>query len=423
MNAKVNAKIVCVLTIVVASLTSLNGQERSPSWTLTPVYVFQGLEDGSNPNEVILDEAGNLYGSAQYGGEINNCGAPYGCGVIFKVDKRGHESVLYTFGASPSDGSLPLGGVFRDDSGLIYGTNGSGGTNGAGTIFRLSPPHWHETILYSFGPGDWSYGPAADLIRDRDGNLYSTTAIGGTGPCYHGCGTVFKMDAQGNVTVLYNFQGPPDAGNWGYFLSTPLLLGADGKLYGTTTLGGTNNAGTVFNLTRSGSGWTESVIYNFSGGADGYSPWQGLVADAQGNLYGTTYLGGAGSGVVFKLTPNGGSWTQSVIHTFTGPDGAYPEFGRLLRDRQGNLYGTTVGGGLNGYGTVFELSPNGSGWTESVLWNFTDGEDGAGPGGTLAMDRDRNLYGAATYGGGYLQNPNCTGLIFNGCGVIFKLTP
>jgi uncharacterized repeat protein (TIGR03803 family) len=267
----------------------------------------------------------------------------------------------------------------------------------------------------------------ADLIRGADGNLYSTTYIGGTGPCPDGgCGTVFQVDPQGNVSIVYSFQGPPaDGGNQGY-LSTPLLLGADGSLYGTTPSGGTNNAGTVFNLTPSGSGWTESLLYNFTGAADGKAPVQGLVEDTQGNFYGTTFLGGsaANAGVVFKLAPNGGSWTQSVIHTFAGaPDGANPVEGRLVIDSQGNLYGTTLNGGLNNYGTVFKLTPNGSGWTESLLWNFTDGTDGAGPTGTLATDHQGNLYGATLFGGGYLNNPNCTGLGAPGCGVVFKLTP
>jgi len=443
MNTKVNAWTMCalVLAALIATSALLNAQERSPSWTLKPVYIFQGLEDGSNPNAVILDSAGNLYGSAQFGGDISNCNSPYGCGVVFRVDTRGHESVLYAFGGSPSDGTPPYGGVLRDSSG-IYGTTAFGGLNGAGTVFRLSPPPracataicpWSETVLYSFGSGMFDTGPTADLIRGANGNLYSTTATGGTGPCNDGCGTVFEVDAQGNVSVVYSFQGPPaDGKNQGY-TSTSLLLGADGNLYGTTSSGGTSNAGTIFKLTPSGSGWTESVIYNFTGGADGNIPAQGLVADAEGDLYGTTALGGgtANAGVAFKLTPNGGSWTQTVIHTFTGPpDGAHPLSGALIRDNQGNLYGATLGGGSQagncgsyGCGTVFKLSRNGLGWVESVLWTFTDGPDGALPGGTLAMDAQGNLYGAAAFGGGYLNNPNCTGLAAPGCGVVFKLTP
>jgi len=422
MNTKANTWTMCALTLaaLMASSASLNAQEHSPSWTLTPVYIFQGLEDGSNPNEVILDEAGNLYGSAQYGGEIDNCEAPYGCGVVFEVDKKGDESVLYAFGASPSDGVQPYGGVFRDNGDTIYGTTGNFG----GTVFQLSRPHWHETVLYNNSSGSGSsYDPNADLIRGAHGNLYSTFSFGGGGSCFggSGCGTVFEVDAHGDVSIIYYFQGPPADGADPY--GAPLLLGADGSLYGTTNTGGTSDAGTVFKLTPTGSGWTESVIYNFTGGSDGRYPTQGVVADAAGNLYGTTYIGGAGSGVVFKLTPHGGSWTQSVIHAFTGPDGASPAFGRLLRDCEGNLYGTTSGGGLNGYGTVFKLTPHGSGWIESVLWSFTDGTDGAGPGGTLAMDGRGNLYGATLFGGGYLDNPNCTGLGYPGCGVIFKLTP
>ena len=303
-------------------------------------------------------------------------------------------------------------------------------------MFKLSPPArvcataicpWNETVLYSFGNPYQPYapGPTADLIRDANGTLYSTTEYGGASICDgFGCGTVFRVDAHGSESDLYDFQGPPADGKNGMFYSTPLLLGADGNLYGTTPKGGTGDAGTVFQLTHTDSGWTESVIHNFTGGADGNAPQQGLVEDTHGNLYGTTADGGApDGGVVFKLTPNGGSWIESIIYTFAGPVGSGPALGRLLIDSQGNLYGTTTGGGLNGYGTVFKLAPNGSDWTESVLWNFTDGADGASPTGTLAMDPQGNLHGATQYGGGYLSNPNCTGLGAPGCGIIFKLTP
>jgi len=437
MNARMNAKIVCAL-MMVASISSVNAQERSQSWTLTPLYTFLGEADGASPSEVGLDPAGNLYGITTFGGDAG-CGQSGGCGVAFKLNARGQESILHTFTAPP-DGATSYVGLLRDSSGVFYGETLNGGSNGAGIIFKLTPPPtacaavlcpWHETILHQFsgGSGDGA-NPYGDLIEDSSGNIYGTTMGGGSA----GSGTVFKLDSAGNESILYSFGPPPDGANpYG-----ALLRDQAGNLYGTTSSGGTSNAGTVFELSPSGSGWTEQpLLYEFTGGSNGGAPFAGLIADEQGNLYGTTYFGGdlhCGCGVVFELSPSpNGTWSEMVLYTFTGvPDGGNPE-AALIRDTSGNLYSTTSQGGIAtgcpfgsvGSGTVFELSPNGSGWTESILYRFTGGADGSNPFNPVTMDVHGNLYGAAFNGGDLnSNNPACT--FFGtqvGCGTVFKLTP
>jgi uncharacterized repeat protein (TIGR03803 family) len=436
MNAKayVGLNCVTVLVAVLAPGVSLFAQNNSPRPHLTVLYAFTGDADGASPNEVTRDSSGNLYGTAAYGGNLIACGSG-GCGVVFKIDSRGRETVLYTF--TGPDGSNPYAGLLRDNAGRLYGNTTAGGANFTGTVFQLEPRArccgaacWTEAVLHNFGAYGGADGvtPYADFVRDTQGNLYGTTSYGGgaIGCAVAGCGTVFKVDPQGNYTTIYSFTGPPADG---LYAVAPLLLAADGSLYGTTAQGGASNAGTVFKLTAAGSGWIESVLYSFTGGADGGTPYAGLVLDERGNLYGTTYAGAVGNGVVFELRPTSSGWAEKVIHTFAGaPDGASPA-ARLLRDGFGNLYGTTVGGGRtsdcrfgsSGCGTVFKLSPNGSGWTETILWRFTGAADGSSPYGPVVMDERGNLYGAAYNGGGpNLRNAACAGL---GCGTIFELIP
>ncbi len=432
MNARMNAKIVCAL-MMAASLSSVNAQERSPSWQLTTLYTFLGEADGASPSEVGLDPAGNLYGITAYGGDAS-CGQLGGCGVAFKLNASGLESILHTFTAPP-DGANSYVGLLRDSSGVFYGETNDGGSNGAGIIFKLAPPPtacvsvlcpWHETILHQFsgGSGDGA-NPGGDLIEDSSGNIYGTTTAGGS----TGSGTVFKLDSAGNYSVLYSFGNPPDG-------STPygaLVRDQAGNLYGTTSFGGTSGAGTVFELSPSGSGWTEQPLYDFTDGSDGGYPSAGLIADEQGNLYGTTAFGGAPccSGVVFELSHLNGTWVETVLHTFTGPPDGAVSYAALIRDSAGNLYGTTSSGGiatgcdLFGCGIVFELSPSGSGWTENILYSFTGGADGSDPNGPVTMDAHGNLYGAAFAGGDLnSNNPGCTDNgTPDGCGTVFKLTP
>ncbi len=239
----------------------------------------------------------------------------------------------------------------RDSSGNLCGTTFSGGDAGYGTVFKLDATG-KETVLYSFTGGKDGAYPGLGVVRDAAGNLYGTTDYGGNLSCAHhvgsGCGTVFKLDQNGNKTLLHSFTGDADGA-----FGSALTQDAAGNLYGTTQLGGdpTCNCGTVFKMYPNGG---EIVLYTFTGGADGSSPIGQLAHDAAGNLYGTTNSGGAfKSGTVFKLDKTG---KETVLHTFTGADGAYPTTGVIL-DKAGNLYGTTNNGGAFGFGTVFKLTP------------------------------------------------------------------
>jgi uncharacterized repeat protein (TIGR03803 family) len=268
-------------------------------------------------------------------------------------------------------------------------------------------------VLYAFHGSDGDY-PEASLIFDPAGNLYGTTLFGGA----NNVGTIFKLtrNADGSWTesVLHSFAGSDSPSYAG------LIFDASGNLYGTTPSGGANMLGTFFKLKPNADGsWTESVLHSFSGGSDGYLPEAGLIFDAAGNLYGTTSMGGPhrqcdgyGCGTVFKLKPNAdGSWTKSVLHSFNISDGAAPYFGSLIFDAAGNLYGATNGGGTYGRGTVFKLTPNADGsWTESVLHSFKS-SDGYSPIAGLIFDATGNIYGT-TRGGG-----------FHNLGTVFKMTP
>lgn len=249
-------------------------------------------------------------------------------------------------------------------------------------ILTIAPAHAAFQLLYTFTGGTDGSQPSSPLIRDSLGNLYGTTAGGGKS----GFGTVFKVAPDGTETVLYSFKGGTD-GDW----PVGLTLGNDGNFYGATRLGGNNfeGNGTVFRLTPDG---VETVLYAFKGGTDGQEPMAGVVMDAQGNLYGTTYYGGNPScgscGIVYKVTPQG---SETVLHSFTGgsSDGANSVAGVTL-DGAGNLYGTTTYGGSKGRGVIFELAADS---TYTVLYNFTNGPDGANPNNTLLLDSQGNLFG------------------------------
>jgi uncharacterized repeat protein (TIGR03803 family) len=313
-------------------------------------------------------------------------------------------AVVHSF-AGGSDGATPAAGLVKGPAGNIYGTTYLGGTSGDGTVFELNGRE-KESVLYSFKGGTDGAMPVAGLVLDAAGDLYGTTTIGGD---FYG--TIYKLDNTGNETVLYSFTGLADGGR----PQAALVFDTAGNLYGTTFSGGDSNFGTVFKLDTSGN---ETVLHSFTAtGGDGADPYAGLVADAKGNLYGTTFGGGVyGAGTVFKVAINGDTTT---LYSFTGgKDGAGPVAG-LIRDSAGNLYGTTLRGGdqsvmCDGYvgcGTVFELTESGD---EIVLYSFTGGNDGASPAAGLIRDPAGTLYGTTQFGGAL----PCSG---PGCGTVFRL--
>jgi len=265
------------------------------------------------------------------------------------------ESVLYTF-SGLKDGASPFAGLTFDLAGNLYGTAVDGGTYDHGAVFKLAPSlgGWTESTLYSFSGRDGE-NPYGGVTLDRAGNIYGMTYYGGR----HGYGVVYELSLGSSggwtQTVLHNFTGGKDGGN----PYADLTLDAGGNLYGTTSSGHTSGYGVVFELIPSSSGtWTEKVLHSFTGGRDGTSPSSTLIFDAAGNLYGTAEFGGArGYGVVFELAiSSGGIWRQTVLHSFTSKDGFEPLAGLVL-DAAGNLYSTTILGGTDGYGVVFEVTP------------------------------------------------------------------
>jgi hypothetical protein len=354
---------------------------------------------------------------------------------------------VYHFQGSP-DGSAPIACLIADKAGNLYGTTYSGGTGttfcsgGCGTVFELRRPDpqggpWTETVLYSFTGNPDGYWPSAGtMVFDKAGNFYGTTQFGGSAG--FGYGTIYQLappPEQGGLwteTVLYNFTGGDDGG----VPANGLTADPAGNLFGTTNDGGQygfqKGAGTAFQLAPpavNGGAWTETTLFSFQQIRDGNEPNE-LTLDAKGNLYGTrsadtilcTPSNPQDCGMAFELKRGGSTWQMKILHQFTGSDDGSDPFSGMVLDKEGNLYGTTVGFGGNTItgGTVFELTPpaNGLGpWTERILYHFSGGADGGAPLADLLLDAAGNLYDTTYYGG----NLSCDlGL---GCGTVFKLAP
>ncbi len=382
------------------------------------LYSFNKTPDGVSSG-LVQDALGNAYGTMADGS--NRTG-----GFVYQLSPTTGFHVIYTFNGT--DGLFPLGGLTFDPAGNLYGVTvygGSGssqncGTIGCGTVFKLTPPAhggpWTETVLHSFNGPDGD-GPEAAITLDSAGNVYGTAILGGA----FGSGVVFQLvpgaNDQWTQNVLYQFRGGADGG----IPQSSLIIDKGGNLYGTAGCCGRANGGTIFELSPAGELWDFSVIYSFKEeGESGYIPVAGLTFDLAGNLYGTTQAGGTfKKGTVFELTANGGSWTEQVLHSFNGSDGQFPE-SNLVLDRAGNLYGTTNDGGqfgcggTIGCGTVFRLTPGSTGqWTESVFAFPSNGSLGVDPGtnDNLILDSSGNVYGTTVDGGLYSD------------GVVFKITP
>ena len=416
--------------------------------TFSVIHNFTNVADGGAPfTGMIMDRAGNLYGTTTRGGNAGG-GCPFGCGVVFKLAHRGSGWILtplYTF-LGDNDGATPCSRLTFGPDGTLYGTTSEGGgtqcgygggcspnVGGCGTAYNLKPSAhatgnalgtWNETVLYRFTGSSDGATPQGDLAFDASGNLDGVTSSGGTlgGICGtqlgSGCGTVYQLSRSGSgwaENVLYSFQPTNDGYNpWG-----GVILDPAGSIYGTTAnadLPLTPNCGTVFQLTQSGSSWQETILHQFGMQAfDGCQPLGGLIFDSSGNLYGPTlriYEGGSvGSGEVYGVSYSpGNGWQYSRLFEF--PDDGYGgPASSLIMDSAGNLYGTTVGYGLHRYGEVFKLIPNGGGWSYVDLHDFTGGDDGGYPYGSLVQDAEGNIYGTTEMGGTY------------GHGVVFEITP
>jgi uncharacterized repeat protein (TIGR03803 family) len=404
-----------VLTLAILLPATIAGAAAPQEKT---IYSFQGGNDGSFPSaNLVADSEGNLYGMTEAGGGSPNCGQNgsenQGCGTIFKLTppaKTGGawaESILYSFQGS-GDGSQPSGGLTIDAAGNLYGVAGGGSSScGCGVIFELSPSSsgvWAQSVLYTFTDGPGGGYPIGSLALDSAGRLYGITSA------RDNCGDVFEATppSQGGTiwteAVIYQFQGGKSDG---CAPAGTLVFDKAGNLYGTAQSGGQKDVGIAYRLkppTAPGAPWALSILHSFTGGTDGAQPVGGLIFHGA-DLFGTTYGGGNnGDGVVFQLSPPAKgktTWVETPILTFNSRSSGQGPLTAVVFDKAGNLYGTTrfCVGGVGG--EVFELSPpaqTGNPWTESTLYSFTCGSDGCNIGG-LAFDKGSALYGLSGSGG------------------------
>lgn len=394
-----------LILLLAGAAVTLLAAKPAPASSYQLIHVFMWAHNPSG--NLTFDAAGTLYGTTQSGGGTG-CGGS-GCGVVWKLMPNANGTwtvkILHVFRGR--DGANPSAGVIFDAAGNLFGTTQAGGAHGAGTVFKLTPNSngtWTETVIYSFTGGADGNQPYAGLIFDTLGNLYGTTLFGGTG-----CGVVFKVDMNGKQEVVYTLTENACWPRGG------LLQDQAGNFYGTTSYGGGagpcwSGCGTVFKLDPTGN---LTVLHAFSDEPDGRYLFAGLIQDANGNLYGTSEGGGMGTcyagigcGTIFQVDING---TETILYRFTGgSDGAQPTAG-LVRDNAGNLYGTTSEGGVNcapfGCGTVFKLDVAGN---QTVLHQFRG--VGESPNGPVIIDPAGNLYGTTSAGS-------------NNYGVVFKITP
>jgi uncharacterized repeat protein (TIGR03803 family) len=419
-----------VPTLLFAFLMAALSAVSAHGQNFATLYDFYGgqNDDGQLPVAGLLERNGILYGTTQEGGSDN---VEIPAGTVFAVDiTSGKETMLYTFSGAIAgpDGALPSSGLVADAAGDLYGTTIAGGSfnsgicsSGCGIIFKVNPSG-EETILYTFTGGADGLAPNG-IIFDRAGNLYGTARWSGqNGEC---CGTVFKLAPNGTLTTLYTFTGGAD----GYAPAGSLVLDESGNLYGATSYGGNTSecitesfpagCGVIFKIGTNGD---ETVLYTFTGGTDGAEPNGSLLLDASGNLYGTAFAGGnaqcnneldsyPGCGVVFELTASG---SEKVLHAFRAvkDDGANPDSG-LARDSSGDLFGTTLNGGAYKDGTVFQVNAG----KLTLLHSFHKYVDGWLPQGGVVRDDAGNLYGTAAG-----NNVGCPSDYYLGaCGTVFKV--
>ncbi len=394
--------------IITAFAFALLITQLADAQTFQVLHNFTGGIDGGNPPYTLAqDTAGHLFGTSNSGGRN-------GAGVVFRFQRMNSAWVLTPVYAFSGQDGQPGWGVTLSPDGTIYTVASYASVFGGpcGTAIHLRPSliappavpaYWNETALRTYVKSQEGC-PTGNLLLDSSGNLYGVTQDGGP----NGWGSVFELTRNGSAwteTILYAFQGQADGGA----PYSGLIMDNAGNLYGTASAAGANRQGVVFELKQSGGSWTEQVLYTFQGANDGGQPVAGLIFDNAGNLYGATASwGSGGGGTVFKLAPSGGSWSYSVLASFTGSDGPVAS---VTMDSRGNLYGTTFMDDSYGYGSVFKLTPSGGGWTYTDLHDFTGGTDGGYPGGGVVLDSGGNLYGTAVTGG--------TG----GFGVLYEITP
>ena len=409
-DQKRNLTLIAVLVLCALVGSAWAGSERV-------LYQFKSPQDGQFLLNGVLLLHGKIYGVTYQGGSA-------GWGTVFELthNKTGwSKKTLYNF-TRGKDGGLPITEVTADKAGNLYGTTSEGGSPKAcqrlvtdcGTVFMLThrSDGWKETVIHDFNGKDGAY-PEGNLVWDDAGNLYGTAAGGKSCGVECGDGIVFKLSRSGTgwkFTIIHRFTGGADGAGPGY-----LVRGSDGRFYGVTGAGGTHGYGTLFHLSPSGSRWSLTTLYSFTGGADGIGP-SGQLLYSGGVFYGAMTDYGFGCGVVYRVALSSGVWQESVLYTFTnGADGCDP-FGGVAMDNGSNLYGTAQGGQPGGgAGVIFKLTNSGGTWTESTAFDF-NGADGSSPYSGLVWDDAGNLYGTTYYAGEECQSEGA-------CGNVFEFTP
>ncbi len=363
------------------------------------IYDFKGGNDAAYPfSGLVADAAGNMYGATSGGGNGPCSG---GCGAVYKIEPNGYETVLHGFDLTDGWGAVGIG---PDAAGDLYGATEIGGAYDGGTVFKLDPAG-NEKLLFSFSNGEFGFYPSGGVILDGGGRLYGATGGGGIGDW----GVVYSDSVGGDYDVLYAFQGQADGGD-----PSSLIADRAGNLYGAAYAGGNSDNGVIFRIDPLG---TEKVLYRFAGSGDGAKPSESLAMDAAGNLFGVTAAGGVSGpcvqnscGVVFQLRPDG---TETVLHNFTGgADGGDPSSAPVL-DAQGNLYGTAFEGGAFNQGLIYKIDTAGN---YTTVYDFQGGAKGANPSGTFVRDAAGNFYGPADGGDISEACPRPYG-----CGILYKL--
>jgi uncharacterized repeat protein (TIGR03803 family) len=396
---------ICVLAISVLLATA------AAASTTHITYSFNGDDDGEYADtDLVLDSAGNIFGTTVQGGD-------FASGTVWELTAAGQHLVLYSF-TGGLDGGEPYKGVTLDAQGNLYGTAVTGGRGGCeggcGVVYKLThtASGWRQNVVYYFSGGNDGSGPGSGVTIDSSGNVFGMTPTGGA----NGLGVVFQLSPSPTglprFKVIHTFTGGAD----GASASAGRLVIRSGKLYGVATTGGNFGSGVAFELTPTLSGeWSVKTLYSFRGQPDAGFPYGGVLFDARGNLYGTTYYDGANDlGAVYELIPTpSGEWGERVLYSFRGGTDGAGSIGNLVFDRLGNLYGTTSEGGAGcSCGVIFKLTPAGvAGWVETVAYRFQGAPDGGFVYNGMAGDGTGNFYGATVHGG--LTND----------GTVYKFTP
>ena len=390
-----------VVLLLLVCASSLHAQ------TYTVIHNFSGAQDGAHPyTGLTMDSTGHLYGTTFAGGT-----GRYGT-VFSLTPSGGSWtlSTLYNF-AGGQDGAGPISRLQLAAGGVLYGATSAGGGgpcltvnnyHGCGTIFKLSPSRgpvgqfsWVNNTMFRFSGTNGSY-PQGDLTFDSSGNIFGTAINGGQ----YGWGLIYELSPSGgswSQHILYQARNDGD----GQYPWGGVVFDRSGNAYGVFTGGGPSGFGAVYKLTRSGGNWTENTLHGFTfHGDDGAFPQSGLIIDSAGNLYGATVHVPNAGGTAYEMATTGGELNYNFVYEFTGGINLGP-YDKLVMDSAGNLYGTTFGDGRYGFGSVFKLTRSGGGWSYHSLHDFTGGHDGANPMSALLIDSSGNLYGTASFGGSF----------------------